>query len=185
MQSGERGKNPVAMTTINPRKEYCPSRGSNQRLHVLKSCTQPTELWGSALIDLKPMCFRFKVAFAWTKISYLSFSVDPRSTVSASTVRISASTVRISASTVRISASTVRKFQLCDGSACKLLYLTFSQTSPGFCSFCSTSILKTLWKKEKLCVTSNVSFFHSVFYPLRKVSAIFIQFNGRLQSLSV
>ena len=27
--SGERGMNPVAMSIINPRKEYCPSRGSN------------------------------------------------------------------------------------------------------------------------------------------------------------
>ena len=29
----------------------------------------------------------------------------------------------------------------------------------------STSLLKTLWEKEKLLVTSNFSFFHSVFYP--------------------
>ena len=28
-----------------------------------------------------------------------------------------------------------------------------------------TSILKTLWEKEKLLVTSNFSFSHSVFYP--------------------
>ena len=33
--SGERGMNPVAMTIINPRKEYWPSRGSNQRPPVL------------------------------------------------------------------------------------------------------------------------------------------------------
>ena len=46
--SGERGMNPVAMTIINPRKEYWPSRGSNQRPPVLKSATLPTELWGSA-----------------------------------------------------------------------------------------------------------------------------------------
>ena len=49
--SGERGMNPVAMTIINPRKEYWPSRGSNQRLPVLKSATLPTELWGSATND--------------------------------------------------------------------------------------------------------------------------------------
>ena len=40
--------NPVAMTIINPRTEYLPRRGSNQRLPVLKSATLPTELWGSA-----------------------------------------------------------------------------------------------------------------------------------------
>ena len=47
--SGEGRMNPpVAMAVINPRKEYCPRRGSNQRSPVLKSATQPTELWGSA-----------------------------------------------------------------------------------------------------------------------------------------
>ena len=30
-----------------------------------------------------------------------------------------------------------------------------------------TSLLKILWEKEKLLVTSNFSFSHSVFYPLR------------------
>ena len=29
----------------------------------------------------------------------------------------------------------------------------------------STNLLKTLWEKEKLLVTSNFSFSHSVFYP--------------------
>ena len=49
--SGERGMNPVAMTTTNPRKEYWPSHGSNQRPPVLKSATLPTELWGSAILN--------------------------------------------------------------------------------------------------------------------------------------
>ena len=42
--------------------------------------------------------------------------------------------------------------------------LTLSQTSPGF-YVCSTSLLKTLWEKEKLLITNNFFFFHSVFYP--------------------
>ena len=46
--SGDRGMNPVAMTIINPRKEYWPSRESNQRPTVLKSETLWTELWDSA-----------------------------------------------------------------------------------------------------------------------------------------
>ena len=50
MDSGERGMNPVAMTIINSRKEYWPSRASNQRLPVLKSATLWTELWGSAVL---------------------------------------------------------------------------------------------------------------------------------------
>ena len=48
MDRGERAMDPVTMTIINPRKEYWPSLGSNQRPPVLKSVTLPTELWGSA-----------------------------------------------------------------------------------------------------------------------------------------
>ena len=48
MDSGERGINLVAMTIIDPRKEYWPSQGWNHRLPVLKSATQLTALWGSA-----------------------------------------------------------------------------------------------------------------------------------------
>ena len=47
---------------------------------------------------------------------------------------------------------------------------------PWFLCVCSTSLLKTLWKKEKLLVTSNFSFFHSVFCPFGELSAIFIKF---------
>ena len=36
--------NPVAMTVINPGKEYWPNRGSNQRLPVLKSFMLQAEL---------------------------------------------------------------------------------------------------------------------------------------------
>ena len=36
---------------------------------------------------------------------------------------------------------------------------------PWFSHVCSTSLLKTLWEKEKLLVTSNFTFSHSVFYP--------------------
>ena len=43
MNSGERGMNPVAMTIINPGKEYWLNCGSNQGTPVLKSCTLPTE----------------------------------------------------------------------------------------------------------------------------------------------
>ena len=54
--------------------------------------------------------------------------------------------------------------------------LTLSQTSPGF-YVCCTSLLKTLREKEKLLVTSNFSFSHSVFYPFGELPAIFIKFN--------
>ena len=39
---------------------------------------------------------------------------------------------------------------------------------PWFLCVWSTSLLKTLWENEKLLITSNFSFFHSVFYPFWK-----------------
>ena len=65
---------------------------------------------------------------------------------------------------------------------------------PWFLCVCSTSPLKTLWEKEKLLVTSNFSFSHSVFYPFQNFSAVFIKLEivvcklfqfGRLQNLSL
>ena len=44
---------------------------------------------------------------------------------------------------------------------------------PWFLRVCSTSLLKTLQEKEKLLVTSNFSFSHSVFYLFGELSAIF------------
>ena len=46
---------------------------------------------------------------------------------------------------------------------------------PWFLHVCSTSLLKTLWEKEKLLISSNFSFSHSVFYPFGELSAIFIK----------
>ena len=46
---------------------------------------------------------------------------------------------------------------------------------PWFLRVCSTSHLKTLWEREKLLVTSNFSFSHSVFYPFGELSTIFIK----------
>ena len=47
---------------------------------------------------------------------------------------------------------------------------------PWFLRVCSTSLLKILWEKEKLLVTSNFSFSHSVFYPFWEFSAMFFKF---------
>ena len=47
---------------------------------------------------------------------------------------------------------------------------------PWFLQVCSTSLLKTQWEKEKLLITSNFSFSHSVFYPFGELSGIFIKF---------
>ena len=46
---------------------------------------------------------------------------------------------------------------------------------PLFLPVCSTSLLKTLWEKEKLLITSNFSFSHSVFNPNGELSAILIK----------
>ena len=64
---------------------------------------------------------------------------------------------------------------------------------PWFLRVCSTSLLKTLREKEKLLVTSNFSFSHSVFYLFGELSAIFNELEivvcklfqfGRVQNLS-
>ena len=56
--------------------------------------------------------------------------------------------------------------------------LTFNPfpNKPLFSHVCSTSLLKTLCEKEKLLVTSNFSFLHSVFNPFRYLYAISIKF---------
>ena len=56
---------------------------------------------------------------------------------------------------------------------------------PWFLRVCCTIVLKILWEKEKLLVTSNFSFSHSVFYSFGELCVIFIKFkNCRLQTLS-
>ena len=47
---------------------------------------------------------------------------------------------------------------------------------PLFLRVCSTSLMKTLWEKEKLLMTSNFSFSNSVFYPFRELSTVLIKF---------
>ena len=74
-----------------------------------------------------------------------------------------------------------------------LLFFKPFPNKPWFLRVCSTSLLKTLWEKEKLHVTSNFSFSHSVFYPFGELSAISIEFKivvcklfqiGRVSNLS-
>ena len=60
--------------------------------------------------------------------------------------------------------------------AMALLLINLSQIKPLFLCVCSTSLLKTPWKKGKLLVLRNFCFFHSVFCPFGQFSAIFIQF---------
>ena len=47
---------------------------------------------------------------------------------------------------------------------------------PWFLRVCNTSLLKTQREKEKLLVTSNFSFSHSVFYPSKDLPVISIKF---------
>ena len=55
-------------------------------------------------------------------------------------------------------------------------YLNPFPNKPLFIRVCSSSLLKTLWEKEKLLVTSNFSFSHTIFSPLGKLSAIFVKY---------
>ena len=50
------------------------------------------------------------------------------------------------------------------------------QNQPWILRVCRIGLLKTLWEKEKLLVTSNFSFSHSVFSPFGELSVIFIVF---------
>ena len=59
-----------------------------------------------------------------------------------------------------------------------LILISFNPfpNKPWFLRVCSISVLKTLWVKEKLLVTSNFSFSRSVFYKFLELSAISIKF---------
>ena len=66
MDRGEKGMNPEAVTIVSPRKEYWPSRVSNQQPPVLKSAMLQTELWDSAALKkqfLLPKCFLLFLSF--------------------------------------------------------------------------------------------------------------------------
>ena len=56
----------------------------------------------------------------------------------------------------------------------KLSILTLFKRGPVFLRVCIISILETLWEKEKLLVTCDFSFSHSVFYPFIELFAIFV-----------
>ena len=58
------------------------------------------------------------------------------------------------------------------------IFLPFNPfpNKPWFLRVYSESLLKTLREKEKLLVTSNFSFYHSIFYLFGRLSAIFFKF---------
>ena len=55
---------------------------------------------------------------------------------------------------------------------CQALFNPFPN-KPLFLSVCGTRLLKTLWEKEKLLVTSNFPFSHSVFHPFGDFAIFF------------
>ena len=65
-------------------------------------------------------------------------------------------------------------FRLVKGEGCVVKSYPFPN-KPWFLRVCSRSVLKTLWEEEKLLVTSNFSFSHSVFYPFGELCAIFVK----------
>ena len=60
---------------------------------------------------------------------------------------------------------------ICTAKVTNRLPLTLSQQALVF-----MCLLKTLWEKKKLLVTSNFFFSHNVFYLFGEPSAIFIKF---------
>ena len=68
-----------------------------------------------------------------------------------------------------------------------LLYFRFNPfpKKPWFLRVCSTTLLKIPREKERLLVTSNFSFSHSVFYPCGELNAIYIKFEIVVCKLSV
>ena len=64
-------------------------------------------------------------------------------------------------------------------------HITVSQISSWFLRVCRTSHLKTVLEKEKLLITSNFSFSHSVFYPIWELSVIFIKLQIVVCKLSI
>ena len=75
---------------------------------------------------------------------------------------------------ILLSASSFNLGQSKNKSFGKGLFIPFPN-KPLFSRVCSTSLLKTLWEKEKLLVTSNFSLSRSVFYMFEERSAIFIK----------
>ena len=70
--------------------------------------------------------------------------------------------VRLSGFVQTITTIFMDRFQ---SSLAHLFSLTHSHTITPFDTPAKQALLKTLWEKEKLLVTSNFSFFHSVFNP--------------------
>ena len=66
-----------------------------------------------------------------------------------------------------------------------MLSLNLPKQALVFLHVCCTSLLKTLWEKEKLLIMSNFSLSDSVFYPFEEVSAIFTKFELSANSLSL
>ena len=67
-----------------------------------------------------------------------------------------------------------------------LLLKTLSRTNPVFLRVCIRSLLKTLWKKEKLLIMNNFSFSHCIFHPFLRTFRHFLQnCNCSRQTLSV
>ena len=46
---------------------------------------------------------------------------------------------------------------------------------PLFLRVCSTSLLQTLWEKEKIAITNNNFYSHSILYPFRDISTIIMK----------
>ena len=159
--------NPITMIIINPRKEYWPSRESNQRPPVLKSATLPTELWGSAS-DEQPFFLNLlpnDKVLEWHKLkAFADLKINVSQKMKFPFRREESIVVRGSQFT------SIFSFSL-------NVFIRFLSQGPWGSLLFGTelSLLKTPWEKEKLLITSNFSFSQGVFYPFWRTFSHFHQ----------
>ena len=77
------------------------------------------------------------------------------------------------------------KTRACLGKGYTCSFINPFPNKPWFLHVCSTSLLKIVREKEKLFVTSNFSFSHSIFYLVGELSVIFNKLEIVVCKLSV
>ena len=157
----ERGMDPVAITTINPWKEYWLSRGSNHQPPVLKSATLPTEPWKPVTNNNVLWRSPSKVQKQCRIEEYSGNQHGYPSSIIMFYLFIVKSHHQKLTTYFQFFSHPLTDFSF------SFTFVSFNlfQNKPLFLHVCSIRLLKTLWEKEKLLIMSNFSFSHCVFYP--------------------
>ena len=148
--------NPVAMTIINPRKEFWPSRRSNQQPPILKSATLPTELWGSAKLKVEVIVLASlrMIPERTILVSIFVINTNPLKTNIEKAIAMGHFFLTLFTPKLQIlDSSTLNEFANDN--------LKFDENGR-----ITSDRSKTLWEKEKLLARSNFSFSHNAFKRL-------------------